>query len=213
MDDNLENNDWKKEAPMLAGLPLRNPFSVPEGYFEDLPLKVSNSVYVEKLKAEGTQTGFHTPENYFKELNENINSEILKEKIKSAVPEEGYIIPVNYFEQLKSNILDKTVNETKQPAKVVRLWRSSILKYASAACFLILSTIGFYFYQQQQQNSSKIAYSDLATEQMLYDIDEQVIIDHIQANDLQQAKPSATEVELENYILNNYTQSDIASNL
>lgn len=212
MDDNLEKNDWKKEAPVLAALPAHNPFSVPDGYFEDLPVKVSNSIYIEKLKVKTTQTGFCTPENYFKELNENINSEVLKQKIKSVIGDENYTIPSNYFEQLKSSILEKTVNEAKQSTKIIHLWRSNILKYASAACFLIISSIGLYFYQQQRPDS-KITFSDLATEQMLYDIDEQVIIDHIEANDLQQAKPSPTDTELENYILNNYTQSDIASNL
>lgn len=214
MDDKLGNNDWKKEAPILAGLPMRHPFSVPEGYFDDLPHRISNGIYLEKLKNKVTDTGLTTPENYFNELHQHISSELLAVRLKSLAPVSDYELPEGFFEQQRTIILNKTVNKEKKVyrSKVIRLWHSSLLKYASAACFIILSTTGLYFYQQHSQDS-KVAYADMATEQILYDIDEQVIIDHIQANDLQQAKPAATDVVLENYILNNYSQSDLAPDL
>ena len=156
--------------------------------------------------------GFSVPENYFNTLSEAIEAKVRAEKIRSMVPAEGYTVPEGYFEKLQLSILDKTVNDRKPQTKIVHLWRSSLLKYASAACFVILSATGFYFYQAQH-DSKKTAYMEQATEQILYDIDEQVIIDHIQANDLQQNIPSESEVALENYILNNYSQSDLASGL
>jgi hypothetical protein len=170
--------------------------------------------YGDKLSTGVTETGFTTPENYFSELTNNLQAQVLTERLKTMVPKDGYIVPENYFEKLHSDILSKTVHVVKKTpqAKMVRLWHSSLLKYASAACFILLSAVGFYFYELQQPNK-KINYSDLATEQLLYDIDEQVIIDHIQANDLQRTKPSVTDVALENYILNNYSQSEIASDL
>lgn len=215
MDNIEENNDWKKEAPILAGLSVYHPFSIPDGYFEELPPRISNAIYLDKLKTKSASPGFTTPPNYFNELSENINAELLKEKIKLTVPEgKHYAVPTNYFEQLQSNILNKTIYDTKpsKSAGIIRLWHSKLLKYASAACFIILSTTGFYFYQHQLP-ARKLAYNELATEQILYDIDEDVIIDHIKDNDLQQAKPAATDVALENYILSNYSQSEIASNL
>jgi len=215
MDNNLENNDWKKEAPTLAALPVHHSFSVPEGYFEHLPLQITNAIYLEKLKSEVADTDFSTPEGYFKGLTEQINAEILTERLKAIAPvAELTAVPANYFEKLQANILSKTVDEQvkKQPTKIVRLWRSNMLKYASAACFLILSAVGLYFYEQNHPGA-KFAHTDIATEQMLYDIDEQVIIDHIEANGLHEPKPAAKDVALENYILNNYSQSDIALNL
>jgi hypothetical protein len=215
MDNQEENNDWKKEAPTLAGLPVCHSFFVPKGYFEELPLRILNAVYLEKMKTKAAESGFTTPANYFNELSADIKAELLKEKIKAAVPQgNDYAVPANYFEQLQSNILSKTVYETKttQSSKVVRLWHSKLLKYASAACFIIMSATGVYFYQQHQP-AQKLAYNELATEQILYDIDEDVIIDHIKDNDLQQAKPAAKDVALENYILSNYSQNEIASNL
>jgi len=212
MDNNLENNDWKEEAPTLAALTVQHAFSVPEGYFEHLPLQITNAIYLDKLKAKAVESGFTTPTNYFDNLNQQINSEVLTERLKTIAPVKEYVpVSADYFEKLQANILSKTV-EVKRPTKVVRLWHSAMLKYASAACFVIVSATGLYFYDQQAQHT-RLAYSDMPTEQMLYDIDEQVIIDHIEANDLQQAKPAATDVALENYILNNYTQSDIASDL
>lgn len=155
-----------------------------------------------------TESGFTTPDNYFSELGNAIQAKVVTERLKAVAASDGYSVPENYFEQLQASILNKTTKEKK----VLRLWRSGLLKYASAACLVILSATGFYFYDILQPHK-KTVYRDFATEQLLYDIDEQVIIDHIQANDLQQTKPSPTEVALENYILNNYTQSDIASGL
>lgn len=209
MDNNLENNDWKKEVPILAALPVHNPFSAPEGYFEDLSLQITNAVYLEKMKNKVAEPGFSTPANYFDELSQDINAEILTSRFKSISTAQDFTAPANYFEQMQQRILNQTV---RKETKVLRLWHSRLLKYASAACLVILCSIGFYFYQHKSAGG-KLAYMDMATEQMLYDIDEQVIIDHIEANGLEQAKPSASELAMENYILSNYTQSDIAGNL
>lgn len=213
MDNNLENNDWKQEAPNLAAMPVHQSFSVPEGYFEQLPLQIANGIYLEKIKAKATDSGFNTPENYFNELNQQINSEILEERLKNIVPvAEQAAVPSNYFEQLQANILAKTVDQDKkQASKIVRLLHSSMLKYASAACFIILSATGLYFYQQQS-HTGKLVSTDIPTDQMLYDIDEQIIIEHIESNDLHQSKLATSDLALENYILNNYSQNDIASN-
>ncbi|SMD05797.1 hypothetical protein [Pedobacter africanus] len=154
--------------------------------------------------------GFSVPENYFNTLNDAIDARIRAEKIRMLAATEGYTVPEGYFEKLQLQILDKTVKEKKPQAKVLRLWRSSLLKYASAACFLIVSAAGLYFYQDQQ-SSKNIAHNDLATELLLYDIDEQVIIDHIEDHGLKARDPKHSNVELENYILNNYSQNDIAS--
>jgi hypothetical protein len=35
--DILNDIDLEKEAPLLSGIPKRNPFTVPEGYFDSLP--------------------------------------------------------------------------------------------------------------------------------------------------------------------------------
>lgn len=158
------------------------------------------------------ETGFTTPSNYFEELNEHIRVKMVTERLRAAIPQEGHAVPPNYFEQLQLNILAKTTGASKQP-KIVRLWHSNVLKYASAACFVIIAGMGVYFNTNEQKVAQSINYTDAATEQMLFDIDEEVIIEHIEANYKDQQKPNAKEMALENYILNNYTQNDLTTNL
>ena len=198
----MENN--------LENIPKNNPFSVPEGYFDESKSSITQAVFLDRLKAQVPSDGFTTPEHYFSELRDQITAGVALENLKALTVSEGHTVPAGYFEQLQNNIIAKTAAKQKTP--VLKIWHSSLMKYASAACFIILSTTGFYFYQHHTP-VLKTAYNDLATEQMLYDIDEDVIIDHIKDNNLQQAKAPATDVALENYILSNYSQSDIASDL
>ncbi|MES2455661.1 MAG: hypothetical protein V4594_08985 [Bacteroidota bacterium] len=161
-------------------------------------------------------TGFTTPSNYFEELNEGIKAKISVERLKSAVGTDGYAVPAGYFEQLQSNILARTTGfETEQirKPKIVRLWRSGLLKYASAACFVIMAGAGLYFNMNQPSTAKKSSYSDIATEQMLFDIDEDVIIEHIEASSKEAQNPGTSQAALENYILSNYSQNDLSGNL
>lgn len=210
MEEHTENKDWLKEAPMLAKMPVQNPFSVPEGYFENLKDKTSSKFYLENLKIELPETGFTTPEDYFSKLKDSINAEIIADDMKSVVLNDGYIAPAGYFEQMQAQILAKTVVE-KEP-KIIRLWHSKILKYTSAACFIIIASLGLYFNQHHPITNSPTNLADLATDQMLYDIDEQVIIDHIQ-NDNTGPGTTAENAALESYILSNYSQNELAGNL
>lgn len=198
----MENN--------LENIPKKNPFSVPDGYFDESKSRIENAVFMDRLKSRTTETGFTVPDNYFEELPQQIAAEISLSNLKDRTKTSGFSTPVNYFEKLQSNITAVT-SEKKEP-KMLKLWHSSLMKYASAACFVLLSATGMYFYQNQSP-VQQTAYSDLATEQMLYDIDEDVIIDHIKDSNLQAAKPAVTDVALENYILSNYSQNEIASDL
>jgi len=157
------------------------------------------------------ETGFTTPAHYFEELSESINARISAEKFKAVIQNDGHTVPDDYFEKLQANILAKTIAEPITKPKVVRLWNSSLLKYATAACFLLVTGLGLYF--NQRNPVQQTATTDLATEQMLYDIDEQVIIDHISSADITQPKSTAADTDLENYILTNYSQSELATSL
>ena len=75
-----------------------------------------------------TETGFTIPENYFSELTNNIEAKVITERIRAVASTDGYTVPENYFEQLRTNIEHRTFKEKK----TTRLWRSSLLKYASA---------------------------------------------------------------------------------
>jgi len=212
MEQKLENNDWKTDAPVLASLSATNPFVVPEGYFEGLGNEISGAIALEGLKSKVDESGFTTPKGYFEELNEKINSGIYAEKLKAAVSEDGFTTPANYFEQMQANILTKTITEpteVKSRHRILRLWQSKVVKYASAACFVIVAGLGT-LYLNDQSSEAKLLTADTMTEQLLYDIDEDVIIQYIETNGTKEPETSNLDAAMENYILNNYSQEEIA---
>ena len=84
------------------------------------------------------------------------------------------------------------------------------MKYASAACFVVLIASGLYL--NNQNTVQNLRNSELANEQMLYDIDESVIIEHLEESQ-NVTTSSASDTEMENYILNHYSSSDLTNNL
>jgi hypothetical protein len=217
MKTDIENNEWKAEAPYLASLPKQNPFCVPEQYFATLPNCIEISVYTEKLKAVAGNAGFIVPDGYFAAGKAQIIASTIEEHPLALPLSSGFSTPDLYFQKLQAGIMARTVGLVpeeevvpfKAMPKLVRLWQSDLIKYASAACFILVTAFGLYLNQQTYTKDSTVA--DLANEQMLYDIDEQEIIEHIERNapDAQQNTP--THQELETYILNNYSQNDLSS--
>ena len=203
-----EHMDWEKEASHLASLSRSTPYSVPDNYFDDLQARINQSVFVAGLMQKEKQ-GFAVPQNYFENLSEQIESKIAVEHIKSLVKEEGFKTPVNYFEKLNTAILDQTINASSK-TKTISLWRSDLAKYAAAACFVIATATGLYFNQKSSVLPALTA--DMASEQMLYDIDESVIIEHLQENENLNTS-LASDTEIENYILENYSARDLSNNL
>lgn len=217
-----ENNEWKAEAPYLASLPKENPFSIPELYFEALPGYITNAVYIDQLKQEIPATGFSVPEAYFSELHDQLLGLVSEEVLKELPEKDGFQTPDLYFQQLQAKILARTVDAAvpaevitqvpaHAPSKIVRLWHSDLLKYASAACFVLVTAFGLYLNQQRYQPAAQPA--DMANEQLLYDMDEQEIIDHIESKTPEMPKIKVTDAELETYILNNYSQSELSTEI
>lgn len=203
-----ENMDWEKEASHLASLSRSTPYRVPDNYFDDLQARINQSVFISDLMQK-EDPGFVVPQNYFENLAEQIESKIATAQIKELVKADGFKTPANYFEKLNTAILDQTINATPK-IKKISLWRSDLVKYAAAACLVIATATGFYF--NQNKEISQNATAELISEQMLYDIDESVIIEHLQESE-NMSTSLASDKEIENYILENYSSSDISNNL
>lgn len=203
-----ENIEWEMEAPFLASLPRTTPFRVPDQYFGDLQTHIHQSVFLDSLIQRENQ-GFTVPENYFEELDANIKAKIAIDKFKNLTDNDGFKTPSNYFDNLNAQILSKT-SALKPKTKVFKLWNSDLMRYAAAACFIILTASGLYLNQQNTLKQNRN--TEIASEQILYDIDESVIIEHLMENEsLTSTSPSDTE--LENYILNHYSTNDLSNNL
>lgn len=206
MKDN-ENMEWEKEAAFLAGLPRTTPYRVPENYFDHLQLHINQSVFVEGLMQKEDQ-GFTVPQNYFEDLAWQIEDRIATDQLRTLTATDGFKTPTGYFEKLQADILSQTAASKSKP-KTIRLWQSDLMRYVSAACFIVLTASGLYLNQQHTiKQNRKI---ELANEQMLYDIDESVIIEHLEEG--QNANASASDTEMENYILNHFSSSDLSNNL
>ena len=173
MGKNLENEEWREEAPTLSGVPVRDVFSVPQNYFEELAASIEAKKSVDNLR--------------------------------NMVAEEAFNVPTDYFEKMRADIVAKT----KSPSKVLKIWRSNVLKYASAACFVLVAGLGVYFNQEQPSQSAN--YAEIANEQMLFDIDEDVIIDHIQGTEAAITPVSADQSDLESYILTNFSTTELTA--
>jgi hypothetical protein len=203
-----ENIDWKKEAPLLASLSRSTPFCVHPLYFEELQDRIHQSVFVDGLMQKDHQC-YTIPENYFEELGANISAKIAIDKFKISADNDGFKTPVNYFDNLNAKILSKTA-AVKPETKVLKLWSSDLMRYAAAACFILITASGLYVNQLNTLKQNRN--TEIASEQVLYDIDESVIIEHLIENQsLTSVSPSDTE--LENYILNHYSANDLANGL
>lgn len=218
MNENLENNDWINEAPTLAAMVKRNPFIVPQGYFDNCEQDVLNQVFLDKLKQKTNSNVFEVPANYFEDLTEMIETRIALEEIN--LPSRGFAVPEHYFNTLQSRINSKIATEEIKPteAKVIPLWKKGFVKYASAACFVLIASFGVYFYQNNQNiattNAEQLRPAEMANEAMLYDIDESTIIEHVEAQTTSnKTNVSVSEAEMENYILSNYSSTDLAQEL
>ena len=208
-----EDIDWEMEAPHLASLPRITPFLVPDQYFGNLQTHIHQSIYVDSLIQRENQ-GFLVPENYFNELRANIEAKITLDKFKTLNNSDGFKTPVDYFEKLNAQILSKT-SAVKPKTKIFKLWSSDLIKYAAVACFIIVTASGLYLNQQNTITQNTITQNrniEIVDEQMLYDIDESVILEHLKENEsLTIVSPS--DAALENYILDHYSTNDLSNNL
>lgn len=217
MNDNIENNDWMSEAPVLAAMEKHQPFSVPDGYFENSEEAIFSAVFLDGLKQQTSNNTFEVSQHYFENLAERIQTQIALSEIPKAA--KAFTVPENYFDTLQSRITERiAVLEPKREAKVVPLWRKNIVKYASAACFLLMASFGIYFYQNGSTNAvNQIQAADaVVNEQLLYDIDESTIIDHLEKQNTTSSNiktTSASDTEMENYILSNFSSGDLAQEL
>ena len=144
MKSDREKREWLDDYMSLKQVNPTNPFTVPEGYFNELEQNITSYIKLDEFKTQGTQQGFAVPENYFEELSSNIQSRIfveealnidtpgfavpqdyfenLEQQIESRIfveealnePANNFIVPEGYFNQLNQSILNKTAN---QPVK------------------------------------------------------------------------------------------------
>ncbi|RYE33846.1 MAG: hypothetical protein EOP42_07960 [Sphingobacteriaceae bacterium] len=190
MNELNEHNNWLNEYPLLQKTGNKNPFTVPDLYFEEQQARIQSAVTAEVLKENLPGNGFSVPENYFENLQNQIVSAVKLEAMRS-VPEvsaksseffeeqqsmitarikinqfaengSGLTVPDNYFEELSDRINQKTgIKTVQQPAKVKTLFTKAAWKYATAACIAVAVVTGIGVQKYQVAHNIQTRLSDL----------------------------------------------------
>lgn len=202
--------EWEKEAGYLAGLSKSSPYRVPDEYFGDLQSRIQQSIFLDSLDLK-EQPGFKVPTGYFEMLDTEIEAKISVETIRGLTNGDGFRVPASYFDKLHENIVGKTSSAIVPTPRVRKLWHVGVMKYVSAACLFLIAASALYV--NQQQNLQEVRNTELAQETMLYDIDESVIIEHLEESTNASYSNTASANEMENYILDNFSSSDLSNNL
>lgn len=181
-----------------AQLTLRIHDVVPDSGFDaEVALQpgsvLSNPVRAAGLPAKTNEQEFKLPAGYFEQLSSRIQQRIEKEKAQERVIKPVVLKPV------------------EPEVKVRRLWHSDWMKYATAACVILVAALGLFLNQQQQLSAS--ATNELANEQLLFDIPEEDIINHVLNENPDQHFLNAAHTDLESYLINNYSQDDLTIDL
>ena len=111
MNSERGNREWLNDYMSLKQVNPNNPFTVPNGYFDELEQQIVSYIKLDELKSGSPSNGFAVPENYFDELSNNINARIA---IEEAADKEatGFTVPKGYFDELSQNIQSRiTVGE------------------------------------------------------------------------------------------------------
>ena len=96
-----------------------NPFTVPDGYFDELEQQIVSYIKLDELKTGSPSNGFAVPENYFDELSYNINARIAIEEAADKQTA-GFTVPDGYFDELSQQIQSRiTVGEALEKSEDV----------------------------------------------------------------------------------------------
>ncbi|HEY2582712.1 MAG TPA: hypothetical protein VGI43_12940 [Mucilaginibacter sp.] len=108
MKSDMENRDWLNDYKLLKQVNPANPFTVPDGYFDNLTDRIASFKNLGDLT--NKEAGFSVPGNYFEELSNNIQSRVAIERVIDS-NNEGFDVPEGYFEELSGNILSRIAIE------------------------------------------------------------------------------------------------------
>lgn len=187
MSFNNINNDWQKEAPKLAAIERKNPFSIPAGYFDSLQEHLNSRLFLLELQPEKTNE-FTVPGGYFDALTDQIEGRIFAEKLKEQIIGNNFTVPEDYFSTLQDRINERVA----EPVKVISMYRRMVpswISYAAAACITIAVSAGLYF--NIQNNTVNVPEKAIVSD--LSNVSDQEIIDYLQLNSTRADMPVLIE--------------------
>lgn len=162
--------ELKDISPVVAGLGTANLFSVPAGYFDQLPAIILSRVNAEPADF-GRSHPFKIPAGYFDQLADNILQTIkrteqsVEEELNELAPilntiskKPVYTVPGGYFESLELAIPLKL---SKPAAKVIGFGKTKrVMQYAVAACTAGILIAGAFLFTRSNTQEQPISYKD-----------------------------------------------------
>ena len=200
----LENtgNEWMREAPLLSATDKKNPFSLPDDYFNNLELNIRARCVIEDARFQNEEE-FKVPAGYFDSLIQETESRIAEQNIREIAPTAGFSLPDGYFENLQHRISEST---SKPVEAVIKPIRAGWIKYAAAACVTAVLGSLLIFNKAEESFESKLSRvpeQELINYlQMHSDIgDTPIILENLGQNvNLADISSDISDAELEEYI-------------
>ena len=163
MDLNEMNENWQEEAPTLAAVEKKNPFTVPEGYFAEMEEQVLSRITISEF--DNNNSLFIVPEDYFQTLQERVGALSQLEQLKAP---EAFSVPEGYFTNLEERIKSKlSTDQTQESKPKVRRLFSSWSTYAAAASIIIAIGLGVYFGNKNTNSDIEAQIAALPAEEIV----------------------------------------------
>lgn len=204
--DNQEHKDWETEFDFLAKMPKNNSFLKPDNFFKNSAEQIITQQTILNYHPM-PMDAFKVPDEFFNSQKEKIETKI--EMLESPLNMGGFKVPSNYFDELSSTLINKVENTKPSKNKLLRIWTSDFMKYAVAACFTIITATALLYDNKEYEVINTEQSAAYFSDNDLYYIDEQMIIDHIDFSSSQDINKNLSSVEAENYILNNYSTNEL----
>ncbi|MEE1885169.1 hypothetical protein [Pedobacter flavus] len=204
--DNQEHKDWEIEFDFLAKMPKNNSFVTPDNFFKDSAEQIITQQTILNYHS-NPMDAFKTPAGFFNSQKENIERKI--EMLESPLNVGGFKVPSNYFDELSSTLINKVENTKPSKNKLLRIWTSDFMKYAAAACFILITATALLYDNKEYEVINTKQSAAYFSDNDLYYIDEQMIIDHIDLSSSEDLSNNLSSADAENYILNNYSTSEL----
>jgi hypothetical protein len=166
----MDSKEWLNDYPSLKQVIPDNPFTVPDGYFDELHQRAMSRAAIDEVSG---ATGFSVPEGYFDEMQSNVQS---RANIEAALHNStgNFTVPDNYFEQLQASLqsrinIEAALNHTNDsftvPANYFEDMQAQITARIVVEEMLEGQTEGFsvpdnYFDNLQNAITAKIALAD-----------------------------------------------------
>lgn len=163
--------ELKEINPFLAGMEVVNPYTVPQGYFNTLPVMIMDMIQVGEVLKPASVNIYQVPAGYFERLPAAILSRVhgmpineVRDELEEIAPllntiskQEIYSVPDGYFAQ--ANFVG--AGEKKQ-GKVISLKKArNWMQYAAAAVVAGILVTGAFLYTGHNPNFEYEKYSSI----------------------------------------------------